>query len=568
MEMQFPVILDGATGTELQKRGFTGDMSAEQWVLEHPESILEIQRKYVASGSNVLYAPTFGGNRQKLEERGIFNRTEEMNKALAQLSKQAADGKAWVAGDIAPTGRFLAPLGDASFEELVDIYTEQAAGLEQAGVDLYVIETMMTLTDARAAVLAIRSMSKKPILVSFTCDESGKILSGTDVVAALSVMEGMGVSAFGLNCSAGPEQMLLQLQRLHKYARVPLIAKPNAGMPEIVNGEAVYNCPPEEFVALVPEMLKAGVALFGGCCGTSNVLTGQLFNIPILGTHAHSWVMSFPTELDAFRAYADIFPGNCLLLVDTYDTLRSGVPNAITVFNELRSRGYEPAGIRLDSGDLAYLTKKARKMLDEAGFENAKICVSGDLDETLINSLKMQGACINTWGVGTKLITSDDKPALGGVYKMSAEIIDGVVYPKIKLSENAVKITNPGIKTVYRLYDKDHMAIADLIALRDEKFDTTKPLTIYHPEQTYKRMTLTDYTMRELLVPIFIDGKQVYNCPTIQQIQAYAKQELDTLWEESKRLMNPQVYKVDYSDGLYDLRQKLIREHRKLPANA
>ena len=303
----------------------------------------------------------------------------------------------------------------------------------------------------------------------------------------------------------------------------------------------------------------ARAAVVGGCCGTSNVLTGQLFNIPILGTHAHSWVMSFPTELDAFRAYADIFPGNCLLLVDTYDTLRSGVPNAITVFNELRSRGYEPSGIRLDSGDLAYLTKKARKMLDEAGFENAKICVSGDLDETLINSLKMQGACINTWGVGTKLITSDDKPALGGVYKMSAEIIDGVVYPKIKLSENAVKITNPGIKTVYRLYDKDHMAIADLIALRDEKFDTTKPLTIYHPEQTYKRMTLTDYTMRELLVPIFIDGKQVYNCPTIQQIQAYAKQELDTLWEESKRLMNPQVNKVDYSDGLYDLRQKLIR---------
>ena len=232
MEMQFPVILDGATGAELQKRGFTGDMSAEQWVLEHPESILEIQRKYVASGSNVLYAPTFGGNRQKLEERGIFNRTEEMNKALALLSKQAA-------------------------------------GLEQAGVDLYVIETMMTLTDARAAVLAVRSMSKKPILVSFTCDESGKILSGTDVVAALSVMEGMGVSAFGLNCSAGPEQMLPQLQRLHKYARVPLIAKPNAGMPEIVNGEAVYNCPPEEFVALVPEMLKAGVVLFGGCCGTT-----------------------------------------------------------------------------------------------------------------------------------------------------------------------------------------------------------------------------------------------------------------------------------------------------------
>ena len=314
----------------------------------------------------------------------------------------------------------------------------------------------------------------------------------------------------------------------------------------------------------------ARAAVIGGCIGTSNVICAKEYDVPALGTHAHSWIMSYGDELTAFRKYAELYPNNTTLLVDTYDTLRSGVPNAIRVFEELSEQNRMPKkyGIRLDSGDLAYLSKKARKMLDEAGFENAKICVSGDLDETLINSLKMQGACINTWGVGTKLITSNDKPALGGVYKMSAEIIDGVVYPKIKLSENAVKITNPGIKTVYRLYDKDHMAIADLIALRDEKFDTTKPLTIYHPEQTYKRMTLTNYTMRELLVPIFIDGKQVYNCPTIQQIQAYAKQELDTLWEESKRLMNPQVYKVDYSDGLYDLRQKLIREHRKLPANA
>ena len=314
----------------------------------------------------------------------------------------------------------------------------------------------------------------------------------------------------------------------------------------------------------------ARAAMIAGCIGTSNVLCGKMFDVPVKGTHAHSWIMSFPDELTAFRTYAKLYPSACILLVDTYDTLNSGVPNAIKVFKEMREAKIPLTfyGIRLDSGDLAYLSKKAKKMLDEAGFSDAVISASNDLDEELINSLKMQGACINTWGVGTKLITSDDKPALGGVYKMSAEIIDGVVYPKIKLSENAVKITNPGIKTVYRLYDKDHMAIADLIALRDEKFDTTKPLTIYHPEQTYKRMTLTDYTMRELLVPIFIDGKQVYNCPTIQQIQAYAKQELDTLWEESKRLMNPQVYKVDYSDGLYDLRQKLIREHRKLPANA
>lgn len=207
-------------------------------------------------------------------------------------------------------------------------------------------------------------------------------------------------------------------------------------------------------------------------------------------------------------------------------------------------------------------------MLDEAGFENAKICVSGDLDETLINSLKMQGACINTWGVGTKLITSNDKPALGGVYKCLLKFIDGVVYPKTNCPKMLLRSQTRALKPFIACMTKIIWRLPDLIALRDEKFDTTKPLTIYHPEQTYKRMTLTDYTMRELLVPIFIDGKQVYNCPTIQQIQAYAKQELDTLWEESKRLMNPQVYKVDYSDGLYDLRQKLIREHRKLPANA
>lgn len=306
----------------------------------------------------------------------------------------------------------------------------------------------------------------------------------------------------------------------------------------------------------------ARAAMIGGCSGTSNVLTGQIFDVPVSGTHAHSWVMSFPTELDAFRAYAKIFPTSCMLLVDTYDTLKSGLPNAITVFRELREKGFEGTGIRLDSGDLAYLSKRAREMLDEAGFPNVKICASGDLDENVINSLHMQGARIDSWGVGTKLITSDDQPALGGVYKMSAEIVDGVVYPKIKISENAFKITNPGIKTVYRIYDRQHMAIADLIALRDEKFDTTKPLTIYHPDQTYKKMTITDYSMRELLVPIFIDGRQVYTCPDMEQIRSYAKKEMDSLWEEDKRLLNPNIYKVDLSDELYDMKKRLIREHR------
>ena len=268
MEMRFPLILDGATGTQLQKRGYQGDVSAEQWVLDHPDSIQDVQRRYVQAGSQVVYAPTFGANRQKLEERGIFNQTAEYNRRLTALSQQAVEGRAWVAGDISPTGLFLSPLGEASFEELVDIYAEQAAGLEQAGVDLFVVETMMTLADARAAVLAIRSVSDRPIFVTFTCDESGRCLSGTDVAAALVVLQGMGVSAFGLNCSTGPEQMLKQLRRLRDYARVPLIAKPNAGMPVTVDGKTTYDCTPEEFVRWVPEMLQAGTAIFGGCCGT------------------------------------------------------------------------------------------------------------------------------------------------------------------------------------------------------------------------------------------------------------------------------------------------------------
>ena len=268
MEMRFPLILDGATGTQLQKRGYQGDVSAEQWVLDHLDSIQDIQRRYVQAGSQIVYAPTFGANRQKLEARGIFNQTAEYNRRLTALSQQAVEGRAWVAGDISPTGLFLSPLGEASFEELVDIYAEQAAGLEQAGVDLFVVETMMTLADARAAVLAIRSVSDKPIFVTFTCDESGRCLSGTDVAAALVVLQGMGVSAFGLNCSTGA-QMLPQLRRLRAYARVPLIAKPSAGLPVMVDGRAVYDCPPEAFAACVPAMLDSGVMIFGGCCGTT-----------------------------------------------------------------------------------------------------------------------------------------------------------------------------------------------------------------------------------------------------------------------------------------------------------
>lgn len=268
MEVRFPLILDGATGTQLQKRGFDSSICAEDWVLQHPEAITEIQTGYIENGSQVVYAPTFGANRVKLESHGIFSRVAEYNERLVCVSRQAVGGSALIAGDIAPTGKFLYPLGDLTFEDLVDIYTEQAAALEKAGVDLFVVETMMTLPEARAAVLGIRSVSSKPIFVTFTCDENGKTLTGTDVTAALVVMQGMGVDAFGLNCSTGPDKMLEQLKRLKEYAAVPLIAKPNAGIPQMVDGKTVYDCPPEQFTAFVEEMAACGVCIFGGCCGT------------------------------------------------------------------------------------------------------------------------------------------------------------------------------------------------------------------------------------------------------------------------------------------------------------
>jgi nicotinate phosphoribosyltransferase len=304
----------------------------------------------------------------------------------------------------------------------------------------------------------------------------------------------------------------------------------------------------------------ARASVIGGADATSDVLAGQMFGIPVRGTHAHSWVMSFPTELEAFRAYAMCFPKACLLLVDTYDTLKSGVPNAIKVFKELRAEGYEPNGIRLDSGDLAYLTREARRMLDEAGFPKAKICASGDLDETLIRDLLLQGAKIDIWGVGTKLITSMDCPALGGVYKLSARMENGSFAPKIKISENPAKVTNPGVKKLLRLYDnKTEKAIADLIALESEVFDASKPLTIFDPVDTWKMMTLTDYRVRSLQVPLFKGGVQVYQSPSLKEIQAYHFREMDTFWDQYKRNLNPHIYKVDLSDGLWMLKQSMLK---------
>lgn len=309
----------------------------------------------------------------------------------------------------------------------------------------------------------------------------------------------------------------------------------------------------------------ARAAVIGGCIGTSNVICAKEYDVPALGTHAHSWIMSYGDELTAFRKYAELYPNNTTLLVDTYDTLRSGVPNAIRVFEELSEQNRMPKkyGIRLDSGDLAYLSKKARKMLDDAGFPDAEICASSDLDEYLIDSLLSQGACIDSWGVGTNLITSKNTPAFGGVYKLAAVEIDGKMIPKIKLSENPAKITNPGNKTVYRIYDKESGKIrADYITLADETFDESKELLLFDPNATWKKTRLEGgtYTMKEILVPIFKNGQCVYDSPSVMEIQKHCKEQLETMWEESRRLVNPQEVFVDLSDKLYEMKKELLNE--------
>lgn len=304
----------------------------------------------------------------------------------------------------------------------------------------------------------------------------------------------------------------------------------------------------------------ARAALIGGCSSTSNVLAAQMCDTFATGTHAHSWIMAFDSELEAFRAYAEIYPESCLLLVDTYDTL-NGVKNAITVFKEMRAKGLKPKGIRLDSGDLAYLSKKAREMLDEAGFEDAMIFASGDLDEYTIQSLKLQGARIDCYGVGTKLITSHSNPSLGGVYKICEVEERGVMTPKMKISDNPAKVTNPGEKRIYRLISKSNgKAIADVICLADEKIDESKPYTLVHPEYRWKTKEVKNFRVKELYKKIYEKGELVYELPDLKTIQRRKAESLDEFWDEYKRLEKPHIYKVDLSEKLYGLKQKLIGE--------
>jgi nicotinate phosphoribosyltransferase len=304
----------------------------------------------------------------------------------------------------------------------------------------------------------------------------------------------------------------------------------------------------------------ARASYIGGAVGTSNTLAGRMLGIPVRGTIAHSWIESFPSELDAFRNYAKVYPKGCLLLVDTYNTLRSGVPNAITVGRELTEGGQgQLVGIRLDSGDLAYLSKHSRRILDENGFAETKIIASSDLDEWLIESLKKQDSRIDIWGVGTRLVTSYSSPALGGVYKLTAITENGKMAPKIKRSDNPEKITNPGLKKLVRYYDESGMMRGDVILLEDEVFDPQKPARVFHPVFPHIYKTYPSHFEREeLFVPVFIKGERVYDPPPLMEVQEHTKRNLDRLGSEFKRLQNPHVYHVSLSEKLFRVKQELL----------
>ena len=362
------------------------------------------------------------------------------------------------------------------------------------------------------------------------------------------------------------EAQLIETYLLLQINHQSLIATKASRIVRSAQGRAVLEFGSRRAQGGDGAVLGARAAYIGGCAGTACTLTDELYGVPAGGTMAHSWVQMFDTEYDAFRTYCEIYPHNATLLVDTYDTLRSGVPNAIRVFREiLLPQGITDFGIRLDSGDISYLSKKARKMLDEAGLTSCKIVASNSLDEYLIRDLMMQGAQIDTFGVGERLITAKSTPVFGGVYKLAAvEDEDGTIRPKIKISENTVKITNPHFKKVYRFYDKESgKALADELCVYDEKIDETVPHTIFDQNATWKTKTLSGFTVRELQVPIFKNGECVYQVPALDAVKAYCADQLETLWDEVKRFENPHTYYVDLSEKLWYVKSGLLEAAKR-----
>ena len=361
------------------------------------------------------------------------------------------------------------------------------------------------------------------------------------------------------------EAQLIETFTLLTINHQSLIATKANRICRAANGRTVLEFGSRRAQGADAAIIGARAAYIGGCAGTACTISDQLYGVPAGGTMAHAWEQMFDTEYEAFKASCETYPTNATLLVDTYNTLKSGVPNAIRAFNEvLRPMGISKCGIRLDSGDMAYLSQKARKMLDEAGWPECQISVSNSLDERLIQNLFLQGAQIDMFGVGERMITAKSEPVFGGVYKLTAVENDkGEIIPKIKCSENVEKITIPHFKKVYRLYNRDNgKAIADYMTVHDEVVDENEPLMLFDPYATWKTKNVCNFEARELLVPVFLNGKKVYQSPTLKDIQAYCKQQVNTLWDEIKRFDNPQTYYVDLSQKLWDIQQELLRKNR------
>ena len=361
------------------------------------------------------------------------------------------------------------------------------------------------------------------------------------------------------------EAQLIETFTLLTINHQSLIATKANRICHAANGRTVLEFGSRRAQGADAAIIGARAAYIGGCAGTACTISDQLYGVPAGGTMAHAWVQMFDTEYEAFKTYCETYPTNATLLVDTYNTLKSGVPNAIRAFNEvLRPMGISKCGIRLDSGDMAYLSQKARKMLDEAGWPECQITVSNSLDERLIQNLFLQGAQIDMFGVGERMITAKSEPVFGGVYKLTAvENEKGEIIPKIKCSENVEKITIPHFKKVYRLYNKDNgKAIADYMTVHDEVVDENEPLMLFDPYATWKTKNVCNFQARELLVPVFLNGKKVYESPALKDIQTYCKQQVNTLWDEIKRFDNPQTYYVDLSQKLWDIQQELLRKNR------
>jgi len=360
------------------------------------------------------------------------------------------------------------------------------------------------------------------------------------------------------------EAQFIETYILAEFNHQSLIATKSNRIVRAANGCAIAEFGARRAHGPMAATIGARAAYIAGCVGTSCTSTGILYDIPLSGTMAHSWVQMFPSEYDAFKAYCEVYPDGAVLLVDTYNVIKSGVPNAIRAFNEvLKPKGYRPKGIRLDSGDIAYLSKKCRKMLDEAGYEDCKIIVSNSLDENIIRDLFLQGARVDSFGVGERLITSKSDPVFGGVYKLCAIEKNNEIIPKIKVSENIDKITTPHYKKVYRLYDRENnKAIADLICVYDEVIDDTKELEIFDPLATWKRKALTNFYARPLQTQIFKDGKQVYVSPSTKEIKSYCAQQIETLWDEVKRFDFPHHYYVDLSQKLWDIKYGMLKSQK------